>query len=1165
MVDFNLDSEARLRALNPTKSFIVQAPAGSGKTELLTQRILKLLAQVDKPEEIIALTFTRKAAAEMKLRIISALLDAKNNVPIDSHKNTTRNLANEALANDRRCGWELLTNPARLNITTIDSLCAKIVKQTPVLSNIGSDIAITDDPSVYYKQAIVEVFRLVNTNSYDSNCTWTNDFKILLQHFGCNYNKLQSFLLQMLYKREQWLPYLVSSRQQGMHALIQQCWQALASDLIDNIKKLLPLDIQTELSDLLVYASNYLQTSHDVDDDEESYQYKIMHHGKNSIIYWQAVSYLIFTNNETLDFRKRLDKRLGFPSKTEFKDKSKQEHAIVHKNRLATLIQDIESIFSFNSKQEFIRNIQLLRKMPDFDYSADNWQFVLILSNILTLLEAELRIILRNSNIIDFSGMSQAANFAFDSAEDINLYFDYAISHILVDEFQDTSYTQYQLLSKLTMNWDQNDLTRIKTLFLVGDPMQSIYKFRQADVSLFLDVKNQGLGQLKLEYLALYNNFRSQQQIVDWVNDKFSQIMPARSNNLLGAVEYSQSIATKELKAELNPKLNLFSKAKGVDAYADENAYIVKTIKNIITYNTPCSIAILVRNRSKILDLVLQLKRNNIKISAVDIELLADRMVVQDLLSLTQSIIDLSDRTAWLSVLRAPWCGLTLSELYSLIVGNEHETVWDSLSRTDDAFIAFKKTKNILFVYKNVFAKLYKVKLYKLITQAWYALGGHLIYSTKEDHDDAEQFFELLFQLEESGLITDLERLKEKVSSLYSNNAKNASQGVTENYNVNIMTIHKSKGLQFDYVFLPYLDSTPRPVEHQILLWQQYHRYDFTGILLAPYYMKSNSQGKFYESLRFIDKQKENYELSRLLYVAVTRAIKACYLTGSLSEKALSLSDLEVIDSDEIKANAQSMLALLFKSLTASEIIINQQSIKSSEGSCSNELNYSKKIRHLDHHDYDLQEILTITNNHKHELQAHVTELLIPEKNTDNPKKYPLEDDSYRIIGIFVHKIFYNIVKKHLDPKNIFQNEGLIKNWRNRLLSEGIRLDKINEAVALVLKAIRNTLNDDVGQWILADYEVSFAEQPVYYQYQGQTKLSIIDRVFIDKDTIWIIDYKITEDHSENSEYQQQLEHYKYLIGKILHKQIAQHGYAIKTMLYYPLAITANCELICKS
>ena len=132
------DSEARERALEAGHSFLVQAPAGSGKTELLIQRFLALLARVERPEQIVAMTFTRKAAGEMRERVVGALNDALAGTPVASaHQERTRELALAALDADRRHGWQLVLHPARLAVFTIDALAAGLARQAPLATGLG--------------------------------------------------------------------------------------------------------------------------------------------------------------------------------------------------------------------------------------------------------------------------------------------------------------------------------------------------------------------------------------------------------------------------------------------------------------------------------------------------------------------------------------------------------------------------------------------------------------------------------------------------------------------------------------------------------------------------------------------------------------------------------------------------------------------------------------------------------------------------------------------------------------------------------------------------------------------------------------------------------------------------------------------------------------------
>ncbi|MBI5344876.1 MAG: UvrD-helicase domain-containing protein, partial [Deltaproteobacteria bacterium] len=121
------DIKERTLALAPEGSFIVQAPAGSGKTGLLIQRFLALLPLVERPEEILAITFTRKAAGEMRIRIIDSLIKAKEgHFPENEYERVTLRQAMKALIRDSEKGWRLLENPGRLKVQTIDSLSASV-------------------------------------------------------------------------------------------------------------------------------------------------------------------------------------------------------------------------------------------------------------------------------------------------------------------------------------------------------------------------------------------------------------------------------------------------------------------------------------------------------------------------------------------------------------------------------------------------------------------------------------------------------------------------------------------------------------------------------------------------------------------------------------------------------------------------------------------------------------------------------------------------------------------------------------------------------------------------------------------------------------------------------------------------------------------------------
>src|SRR5438477_5242038 len=177
------DAPQRERALDPAASFIVQAPAGSGKTEILIQRFLALLARVDRPEEIAAITFTIKAAAEMRGRIFDALGRARREAcPDTPHEERTWQLARAALERNDALGWKLEESAERLRVQTIDALCASLTRQMPVLSGFGAQPEVVEDASALYREAARNLLGALEDADDDA----AGDVAQLLRHVDNN-------------------------------------------------------------------------------------------------------------------------------------------------------------------------------------------------------------------------------------------------------------------------------------------------------------------------------------------------------------------------------------------------------------------------------------------------------------------------------------------------------------------------------------------------------------------------------------------------------------------------------------------------------------------------------------------------------------------------------------------------------------------------------------------------------------------------------------------------------------------------------------------------------------------------------------------------------------------------------------------------------------------
>ncbi|MGH8646901.1 MAG: UvrD-helicase domain-containing protein, partial [Gammaproteobacteria bacterium] len=212
MADLTPDADQRSLALDPATSFIVRAPAGSGKTELLTQRFLSLLGYVRRPEEILAITFTQKAAAEMRSRIRDALDDAR--APAGSggpYVEQRRGLAARVVQRDRELGWELERNPNRLRIQTIDALCAWLTRRLPLLSGFGMQAQILEDADPLYRAAARNTLA-----ELESGEAWSELIAKLLQHLDNDLPRLEDLLTEMLGRRDQWIRHLGAGSERAM-------------------------------------------------------------------------------------------------------------------------------------------------------------------------------------------------------------------------------------------------------------------------------------------------------------------------------------------------------------------------------------------------------------------------------------------------------------------------------------------------------------------------------------------------------------------------------------------------------------------------------------------------------------------------------------------------------------------------------------------------------------------------------------------------------------------------------------------------------------------------------------------------------------------------------------------------------------------------------------
>ncbi|HXE07647.1 MAG TPA: UvrD-helicase domain-containing protein [Acidobacteriaceae bacterium] len=908
------DAATRAEALNIRRSFIVQAPAGSGKTGLLIQRLLKLLGDdsVTQPEQVLAITFTNAATAEMRDRVLKELEKVQEpasqneaaSLTEDSKdfESQTLHLAHQVLARDHALGWQLLKHPHRLNIRTIDSVCTEIARSLPVLSGSGGRLRPTEDAGPLHHEAARRTLLLLG----HADKTLDGALRDLLLHRDGNLDDCTSLLAEMLALRDQWGELVPLERRELDEAWLdrellprlERTLQDAISSALRRLEAVFPPDLLRQVSSLAGHLGHLQSTNdsaspisccagvHDPPEPVATY-----------LARWRALIHILVTAGG--NWRQRLSRNdLKFDL-----DKNNP-----HRRQLEGILDQLRH------RDDLLAAIGRVNELPDARYPPDQWAVAKSLFRVLSRALVELQLVFAEHNRCDFTELNLLARSALRSGpgpSDLASALGGGLQHLLVDEMQDTSTGQYELLELLTASWDGHS----QTVFLVGDPCQSIYLFRQARVERFLSaLETCQLGEISLTPLALTANFRSQQTLVDQFNDDFALIFPNVAEDG-GALHYIDAAATQPPSSaadgrvwHANPQPAASSTSvpvSGVNAAlptqarrdADAIAAIAEAwLKRPLPANRdePWRIAVLVRSRNHLAEVVPALRRAGVPFRAIDIETLRDRQEVLDLVALTRALLHPADRVAALAVLRAPWCGLSLADLHTLTGMDDPSLSKISILRLigDRTHLLPPESQRRLARVRDVLraaaAIRSRVSAAQLVERAWRSLGGDASL-TPAEFTNGRRFFELLDTLEAAGGPWDASHMEERLTQLYAEpDPLAANSGFVE-----LLTIHKAKGLEWDVVFVPALERQAGSSPARVLTWavlDELEDSDAAPIMLAPISARGEEVDALTVWLKGRHRDREYAENKRLFYVACTRARQELHLFAAPNITATGVS-----------------------------------------------------------------------------------------------------------------------------------------------------------------------------------------------------------------------------------------------------------------------------------
>jgi ATP-dependent exoDNAse (exonuclease V) beta subunit len=1115
------DEKIRNRALDISRSFHLEAPAGSGKTWLLTGRFLGLLGEVDHPHEILALTFTNKAAGEMRERI-RELLDRAAAGDTPRYPQEEPLLQAAVRASQRQPAHRLATRDG-LRIMTFHGFCLHLVQRAPLEASVTPGSRVMPDEEQQQLRTQVAAATIHGLLQRPKNDFLRQAVENRLLRLNNNWLALRDQLADLIERRDLLQDLLTLM---GSHPDRQQ----LKVILTERLERLLQLrlagcSLDFESTFLGKNWPDFIAHLHNNGAEAGNRLPGTLPPAEvKQLEKWQEIASILTTAEGKP--RKQVGPATGFYSGF---SKSKWAEAIL------------------KLPAETLHHLQDLKTLPSVSAGTADldalYDLVLVVGEALNFYRSACR----QRHLLDYVELEQAALRLFDqeTPTDLQLFLDRKIQHLLVDEFQDTSRSQWLLLQHLCSGWLPDSG---RTLFVVGDPKQSIYAFRKAEVSLFLEAKKglpiPGQDRFSLRCLQIGANFRSNPRLVDWNNELFGQTIMNRADHEADEVPYVNATALVEpIPDQLS--LNLFSSEdQGVDPREIEAEWLGKAVQQELKQLTEGEkIGILLFARTHLSHYLHGLQRAGVAVQVQEgTPLLAHREVLH-LRQIAHALVRPQDDLAWAALLRAPWCQLTLEQFVQ--VARRPELSW--LEKIRAAKADFPVAAELWKATTRARQRLGRDELATLVENVWLELGGPKIVAgngSSASVANCRNFLDLLARVEQGTPEETLVKAELLLQNAYSPPDPAAAPSPVE-----LMTVHRAKGLEFDVVFIPFLDWYPlsggRGFHPPYLLERLPGSDGELLIAMAPDRRRDKSDS-LYQLLRKIGEKKKLAEAKRIFYVAATRARRSLYLSGIARTK-----------NGEILYRKDSPLWWLG----------NHCGLKHSK----NEELIAENNNFLDLY---LNPVLTSVDQDEHDKATD-----LPEPLPFDPERLPYttvapsqliekveqtqeqeDDPNARARGAVTHKLLEHLGKENPLP----QTAAVVA----ALISEGVLETEAQELAEEILQEIQDCLQEEFFGWLLskghpqAYCEWSLEDRPA----ENQIRTGIVDRVVFDGDNWWVVDYKTSRPVTGESDedflerevvlYRPQLLAYKEMVANSLNVDIN----SVRPMLYFT-ALQRKLEL----
>lgn len=1090
-------------AINPSISATVSASAGTGKTWSLVSRIIRLLINGAEPGSILAITFTRKAAAEMQSRLNERLLELascsdellQQNLQLIGSPITA-----DSITQARNLYEKILYSNHPPRITTFHAMCQELLKRFPFDANVPPGFELTEQTTDLENEARDLLF---NQATLDNNGEIAQALETLFVYCG-GLENTRTALDNFLMHRSDWWAFTLNQKNPVDFAT-------------DNLKKLLNIESNDDPvesffdKNLLAKLSEFVEllAKHPIKKNQESID---------------SIN-LLLTQIESKNYSPAFENLYKTFFTTTGSPRSRKASA-TQKSKMgeAGELRFLELHDFFTTEIEKATDKQA--KLNTFELCSAWYKAGQQFLNHFQTIKSEQR-------VLDFADLEWNA-FLLLSDENhatwIQYKLDSRINHVLIDEYQDTNPTQWQLLKPLLEEICSSNDERNRSIFIVGDTKQSIYRFRRAQPKLF-DIAQQWMDKnIESVNSSLEQSRRSSPAIINFVNTVFEE-GPLRENivnfenhtthlqNLWGKVVIPPLFVSEDDTAEpeehdvsqteigyRNPLLAPLLTEED-QRRVNEARFIANEISTLIANDTIVGTESSERylNYSDIIILlgqrthasIYQQELNALGIPYVGISkgTLLETLEIRDLSALLNLLITPFDNLALAQVLKSPIFNCNDQELISLatlkfkspkkvdwferlLLLSEQAPDQQPIQRAVRLLSAWKKDIGRLPVH-DLLDKI--VNESNLINRYVAAYPGHLKHSVESN---LNRFIELALEID-SGRYPSVSRFLQRLNSLR-DNQKDAPDELPAGKNtdrVRLMTIHAAKGLEAPVIFLADSNSSPQNKEaYQAVVNWPAESDRPECFLLAP---RKDDQDSTVKNIFATQNSDIKREQANLLYVALTRAKQLLYITGSHSKRDskgakwydMIKTQLEK-HSDKFAINPDGTIEL--SSHRMPDIALKAPGEKQEKISIAT----AELSRPFD--------VITTETNITPSLLSQTTENI----RTDNQKNSDNTDAQQR--GIIIHKIL-QLLTESPDRQQV---KHIVENLYQNTVSKDLLNQCWGEATTLLDNSQLSFLFDNKR------YEAAYNEVPVQFRYLHYNCHGIIDRLVVTEKCIYIVDYK---------------------------------------------------------